>query len=434
MPYENMNRVYSGIVYILFLILFTVLPIFSCILISHSIKLLVFYFITNNILPFLKFKYTPLKLLIPALLCAFILCLIYLSVIIIFEIVVNITTRNLGIRIGYFKRLIVVRGKNFASVLGGFLLNFIFITEDLFKVVSPLRDYLFIHEMTHVRGFHAGILLIHALLFIAFATAFGEFSLYCVNIHYIGKETLMITLPSIIGILVAFAIEFFIIRRIIELHTDFTVYKKLGSKAFDLHKEFLERMGIKDFEHVPLISRILHPKLRYITLKQGDAIAPLNPLEISIPLSLISSGLVTSYIAWNLKIYNVTFILTSFLLSLTSLIIIILLLGLIVKPILRIILKNTNLTSKGIYNLGILITSIHLTFISLAFNFIIDLPLIAVIVPITGFIICFIISLYYLMGNARKALLTTITIIGIIIGVNLIIILLTPLRATILGM
>ena len=288
-----------------------------------------------------------------------------------------------------FRGIMIIDEKDVAMVTGGFLIKIVFISKHYIEANPLLRNFVLAHEFAHMKSHHMAILSIFPLFFVGI----GEGAIAVLRFFEDNLPAYTIVTPIPLSLTIAVFTCFLVGMRVIEIHADLAAYKILGSDAYKAYKFFLESIGEKD-EKGDWLHRITHTSRRDLVLKYGDPLAPHSILEFTIPGAAITAGSLTSFILWSLNISNRIFMLILFLLTWGSVILIFFLLSFIVKPIVHIILRGY-LTTKGVHNLSALIISAYLALLSIGLLLTIDVPIVSILVFILAFLVCLVISLFY---------------------------------------
>ncbi len=312
------------------------------------------------------------------------------------------------------------------AVVGGFIAKPILISEDIWED-EELRTFVILHEKHHQES--KGLELV-VMVFLLIMSSFNGLRAV---LHAFWSDPLRASaLPIHIAMPLATLPLLYLIIRVEEVHADLNAYRHMGRDAY---RAFNRIKTMKENSRGPLtrlqamISGFLHTGRRDIVLKEGDAIAPHNPLELSFVPALLSAAFLWSHILFTvfgnrlgeMEPSAVLFIsLVPYLVLLISGIVVPILLSLGVRPILK---KMLPITERGTLNLGILIASVYLLFVSASLLFLLDIPMVSIVLPFFGFIVCLLISKHY-VGNFKKALLATLVVIIEIVAVNIAILIL----------
>ncbi len=318
------------------------------------------------------------------------------------------------------KGILITSDRLMGAVVGGFIAKPILVSEDIWED-EELRAFVIFHEKHH-QDSKALELLILIFLFII-----SSFNGLRVVLHAFWSDPLRASaLPVHIAMPLATLSMLYLIIRVEEVHADLNTYRHMGRNAYQALnriKTMKENSRGSLTQLQVVISKFLHTGRRDIVLKEGDAIAPHNPLELSFIPALLSAAFLWSHILFvvfgnqlgEMEPSMVLFIsLVPYLILLISGIAVPILLSLGVKPILT---KMLPITERGALNLGTVNASMYLLFVSASLLFLLDIPPISIALPLIGFITCLLISKHY-VENFKAALLATLLIIIEIIAVN----------------
>lgn len=306
------------------------------------------------------------------------------------------------------------------AVVGGFIAKPILISEDIWED-EELRTFVILHEKHHQES--KGLELV-VMVFLLIMSSFNGLRAV---LHAFWSDPLRASaLPIHIAMPLATLPLLYLTIRVEEVHADLNAYRHMGRNAY---QAFIRMKTMKENSRGPLtrlqatISGFLHTGRRDIVLKEGDAIAPHNPIELSLIQALLSAAFLWSHILFTafgnrlggMEPSGVLFIsLAPYLLLIMLNIAVPILLSLGSKPILRKILP---ITGRGVLNLGTLIASMYLLLESASLLFLPDTPQISMVLPFIGFFACLLISKHY-VGNFRAALMSTSLVIIEVIAVS----------------
>ena len=260
------------------------------------------------------------------------------------------------------------------------------------------------HELAHAKEHHALIMQVFQFFLLSIIDIMAVI-FYVSRTRFILLDIRNIFIIHIILFILNILFLTLLIFRIFEARADAQTFKIIGKKSYENLVYVLKLMygeKVKSTKDAPIFSRLTHTSSRE-ALKTGDPLSSISFVEFPLFFSFLSSTILLSFIN---KLSDIIL----FSLILPGLIVVVLLFGIVLRPIVK---RYYNGTSKGATNFSFLLSGIYVT-ISISDLLVYPNIYFALLILLAGLTLAYTVTKAFIQSNALKTILLTFIIYEII--------------------
>jgi len=261
------------------------------------------------------------------------------------------------------------------------------------------------HELAHAKEHHGLILQVFQFFLLSIIDVMAVIA-YVSRTRFILLDIRNIFIIHIILFILSILFLILLIFRIFEARADAQTFKIIGKKSYENLVYVLKLMygeKVKSTKDAPIFSRLTHTSSRE-ALKTGDPLSSISFVEFPLFFSFLSSTILLSFIN------KLSDIILFSLLILPGLIVVVLLFGIVLRPIVK---RYYNGTSKGATNFSFLLSGIYVT-ISISDLLVYPNIYFALLILLAGLTLAYSVTKAFIQSNALKTVLFTFMIYEII--------------------